>query len=77
MRAAGPGRGTLLVVDYIEENAPDREPGADTTAQPDPVPAPVEAVDPLLASLLTEDRNLRRRIVGALLRAVLADRRVT
>lgn len=64
-------------MDYIEEDAPVSAPATDTPSQLPPESAPADAVDPLLASLLTDDRNLRRRIVGALLRAVLADRRVT
>jgi hypothetical protein len=46
-------------------------------AQVDAGAAAPAAVDPLLAELLTDDRNLRRRVVGALLRAVLTDRRIT
>lgn len=36
-----------------------------------------ETVDPLLQELLPEDRNARRRVVTALLRAVLAERKIT
>lgn len=36
-----------------------------------------EIVDPLLKELLPEDRNARRRVVTALLRAVLAERKIT
>ena len=65
-------------MDYIEDAAPG-EPAEKPPTQSIPEQQPVAEtqVDPVLAALLTDDRNLRRRIVGALLRAVLADRRVT
>lgn len=65
-------------MDYIEDAAQD-EPAETppTESMPQQQPAADAPVDPVLAALLTDDRNLRRRIVGALLRAVLADRRVT
>lgn len=34
-------------------------------------------IDPFLRELLPEDRNARRRVVTALLRAVLAERKIT
>lgn len=65
-------------MDYIADD-PSQDPSTEAPVSTAAAPsAPAEpSVDPLLAGLLTDDRNLRRRIVGALLRAVLADRRVT
>jgi hypothetical protein len=57
----------------VGDAPPPVNPLAPTSADP----APPTTVDPLLAELLTDDRNLRRRVVGALLRAVLTDRRIT
>ena len=79
-------------MDYLDEDAPKptaftgTSPAADDPAAADleldtelAVPegtAPVD-VDPFLQELLPEDRNSRRRVVTALLRAVLAERKVT
>lgn len=57
-----------------ESSAPDLELDADSSA---PAVAPVVVVDPFLQELLPEDRNARRRVVTALLRAVLAERKIT
>lgn len=79
-----PRRERSLDVDYLDETP---EPRPAVTSTPDaalvdavdaPAAAPVtREVDPLLAELLSDDRNLRRRVVSALLRATLADRRIT
>mgnify|MGYP006278912111 CR=1 FL=1 len=68
--------GQPLVPEPLEVSRTTGDSGALTPVNPttSAEPAPV---DPLLAELLSDDRNLRRRVVGALLRAVLADRRVT
>ena len=78
-------------MDYLDENAP--APAASSAPvregeTPDleldtdvGVPTAVEDaasnVDPFLRELLPEDRNARRRVVTALLRAVLAERKIT
>lgn len=76
-------------MDYLEEDAP--APAASTgpvrdgdspdleleTVEQDPVGTAGVVVDPFLLDLLPEDRNARRRVVTALLRAVLAERKIT
>jgi len=54
----------------------ERGPGSDARRGADGA-VPSDDVDPLLAELLPEDRQSRRRVVTALLRAVLAERKVT
>lgn len=56
----------------------DLELDLETDAELAPADKP-EAIDndPLLQELLPEDRNARRRVVTALLRAVLAERKIT
>jgi hypothetical protein len=55
-------------VDYLKEDDL-----ASTRPVPTPAEVPVAEVDPLLRELTTEDRNVRRRVVSALLRGVLLD----
>jgi hypothetical protein len=72
-------------VDYLAEDPKDpsalpagpgdlelEDESADSSAQEG-----AQGVDPLLKELLPEDRNARRRVVTALLRAVLAERKIT
>lgn len=68
-------------MDYLAEDpkSPPSPPDAPTDLElEDVADSPSEeAVDPLLKELLPEDRNARRRVVTALLRAVLAERKIT
>jgi hypothetical protein len=68
-------------VDYVDEQ---KELGESTTATSDPTPVDAVSTAPdqsdassFLASMLPPDVNMRRRVVIALLRSVLADRKIT
>jgi hypothetical protein len=74
-------------VDYLDEDA--SKPTA-STVTPEPEAADLDLdtelaavsmvaadIDPFLLELMPEDRNARRRVVTALLRAVLSERKIT
>lgn len=62
-------------VEDRESLSPDLELDVDEDVDADA--APRADVDPFLLELLPEDVNTRRRVVTALLRAVLAERKIT
>lgn len=79
-------------MDYLDEDAQKPTPSTGTPPSPDaPTETDLELDselaaadlppagdnDPFLQELLPEDRNARRRVVTALLRAVLAERKIT
>lgn len=75
-------------MDYIEDDAqpaplsgsvrPEEQADLELDSELDSeLDASAAAVDPFLRDLLPEDRQERRRVVTALLRAVLAERKVT
>lgn len=85
-----PHREPYEFVDYIDDEDP--QPAASTGTPPGPQAAEADLelntetnadaatssdVDPFLLELLPEDRNARRRVVTALLRAVLTERKIT
>lgn len=77
-------------MDYLDDQAPEPKASTGTPEAPPAGEADLELdaelatdapaspdVDPFLLELLPEDRNARRRVVTALLRAVLAERKIT
>jgi hypothetical protein len=65
-----------LATESATESATDSATGSATTSAAADLPA-AGSNDPFLQELLPEDRNARRRVVTALLRAVLAERKIT
>lgn len=77
-------------MDYLDDEAPKPTASTGTPQVPETQAADLELdteiaaeaapppdIDPFLVELLPEDRNARRRVVTALLRAVLAERKIT
>lgn len=77
-------------MDYLDDEAPKPAASTGTPQVPETKAADLELdteiaaeaapspdIDPFLVELLPEDRNARRRVVTALLRAVLAERKIT
>lgn len=78
-------------MDYLDEEAPETKASTGTPQAPQAADTDADLeldadliadaaapdVDPFLLELLPEDRNARRRVVTALLRAVLAERKIT
>lgn len=76
-------------MDYLDDEDPKPAASTGTPQVPETQAADLELdteiaaeaappdIDPFLVELLPEDRNARRRVVTALLRAVLAERKIT